>query len=200
MASKADKTITALKKERKAAKSNRDKAALSLANSAAEIANAKKKAKPAQSTVIRVERTEAEKLKNGHLNTLQSEAADRFYLYYYGAQMATNNSELREVVDCSFNGVSIPDRVIECQGKLAEASRRLGMVSYTVVHKFVAEGQTAKAISLQLDGSGSDRVQWYYRKLFRDSLTELADLWMPAKSKPKRHNPQNTRVPMFGDS
>jgi|GEM_PF-6504524 len=170
-----------------------EKQARQLASNAEEIESRKYSG---YSTVERIDRTEAEKMKNGHLNTAQSSASDKFYEYYIGAQMGGSGSEIMERVDTSGAKFSIPDRVIHCQKKLAEASKALGMLSYTIVHKFVCEEQSAAQIAIAFGERPSTRVESYYRKRYRDACTELDRLWSNGSST-KRHNPQNERVSMF---
>ena len=171
-----------------------NKQARQLANNQAEMR--KPKYVSGSETVQRADRREFDKMKNGYLDILQSEAADKFEAYFIGTQMNTQAFDpSREPVDGGKAQHEIPDYVIECHNKLGQASRVLGMISYDLVHKFVCEGMTAAQIAVKFnEDPKSDRILRYYRKRFRDALTELADLWMPGKERRTYHDPQNPRL------
>ncbi len=139
------------------------------------------------SAVARAERTEFEKLKNGFLDTAQSEAADRFHDLVVCAQRVGFAADpARPRVDGGKGYYEVPDAVLDAHNRLAAARSHLGHVSTALVYKFTCEGLTAAQIAAQAGESG-DRAERYYRRRFRDALGELVELWFPKVAGRSRH-------------
>ena len=140
-----------------------------------------------RATVVqRVDRTEAETMKNGYLDMLQSQAMDRFESLIVAAQFGAGAMDpSNEPVDGGKVWFEIPDHILEAHKRLGEASRHIGMVSYAIVYKFVIEGKKADQVAKDFSEAG-ERACWHYRRRFRDTLTELADLWYPVPASRKK--------------
>jgi hypothetical protein len=149
----------------------------------------KKKSKRAferQTTVKRSEhQPEYEKMKNGHLSTIQSEVADRFYKYYMGMESTGLGIDYsKPMVDGGLGNYGIPDYAIECGQKLARAFSILGVSNYQIVHKYICEGFTTEQVCIYFRDEPTDRVCRYYKRRFRDALDDLSQEWFPShKSK-----------------
>ena len=148
----------------------------------------RKKTRPtrqARATIVkRVDYTEAEKMKNGYLDMLQSQAADKFYELYIHSQISGQGIDYaRDKVDGGPVWSEIPDRVLASGSKLANASKVIGRGNYNIIHWFTCDGSTSAQVAARKGESG-DRAEKYYRPRYRDALTELADHWFPTRLRP----------------
>jgi hypothetical protein len=121
---------------------------------------------------------EYEKLKNGFLDMLQSQAADRFYELWIGSQMTGQGFDpSKEKVDGGPINFGVPDKIFEAGSTLAKASCIIGRKNYKVVELFTCMGYTAKQVAHEFEESG-DRAEKRWRHYYRGALTELAEYWI----------------------
>lgn len=143
------------------------------------IAKAQAPKRERASIVRRIETTEIERMRRDVLDTTQSSVAEQFEALVLRSQMVGKGADwLSERVDGGRIYHEVPNHVIDCHRKLASAAKAIGMFNYAIIHKFVAEGMSARQVADHFGRSG-DRAERYYRKRLQDALDELADFWFP---------------------
>lgn len=128
------------------------------------------------STVKRIDRTDFESLKsNGFLDLQQAEAGDKFEALFYRSQFGVQAMDpAKPVIDGGKGYYDIPDHIIDCQNQLKNLARHLGMLNYTIMHKFIAEGRPAADVAPVFGYPTTDRGLRSIRMHFRVVLNDAA--------------------------